>query len=460
MKLLLVCGGMQEIVMQRLPRGCAVLNERPMTAESALVLLEEAHLTPDLVLVTDGGIPQDAPSRLTLIRALCRQAQSANFRILLFTNHLTLEQELKRESGMLQVLEIVRFETVRLPHRLIENTLARPDLPPKRKPSRTEPREAAEPSRSAGHPARQSGHAPPSAGSLWSRLFGKSRRDDDDRESGTLARHFEGISRSIHKVVAITGHRGSGITSTAVNLAWEANRRGLSTMLIDMDVDYRSLNMYFSSFHDQARQDADLQASLIRLLARPSDYELAAWHLKGELWLSSLGYGYDDPKQFDQLFTADRLTALLSVLRSRFRLLILDMPMDLLGRFRESFHQIDVFGVCVPNNLNGIVNLARNAELVLDADSARHVNAKAKLIVTRYNEFSRLKGEMFTPDKVREVLASGLSACFPYEMKVAGYVPYSSDFDSQIERDLPIAGTRKEFEHAYGQILLRLMESA
>lgn len=454
MKVLLVCGGMQKILADNLNRSCVVLNEQPLTAEEALVLMEEAHLTPDVVLVTDSGIPADSASRRKILENLCRLARHKSFRIVIITNLLSIESELTPDPGMPPVWQIERYETVRPPRQFIEEALARAEESrgnprfesPRRKTERIQNPVSAE--EAAASP------------SIWSRMFGRQRRKDDMQTTDSLTRRLEQISRSIHKVIAITGHRGAGITSTAVNLAWEANRRGFPAILIDLDIDYRSLNLYFSTFHEQARQDEDLQASLFRLLARPSDYETAAWHLKGELWLSSLGYGYDDPRQIEQLFTASRLTGLLSVLRTRFQMVILDMPMELLGRFREAFHQIDAFGLCVPNNLHGVVSLARSAELVLEPDSARHMNAKSKLIVTRYNELSHFRGEIFTPEKVREVLTSGLSTCFPYEMSVAGVVPYSSEFDSQIERDLPITSVRKEFETAYGQILLRLMESA
>ncbi|MFD1775287.1 hypothetical protein [Paenibacillus rhizophilus] len=50
--------------------------------------------------------------------------------------------------------------------------------------------------------------------------------------------------RGIGRIVAVTGHRGCGITSTAVNVASEAGKRGLSALIVDMNIDYRSANMY------------------------------------------------------------------------------------------------------------------------------------------------------------------------------------------------------------------------
>lgn len=135
------------------------------------------------------------------------------------------------------------------------------------------------------------------------------------------------------RVVAVTGHRGSGLTSTVVNLAHEASKRGLSTMIIDMDAEYRSMNMYFGRFHEQSNKYDEMSASLIRTLARPQDYMTTACSIKDNLWLTALGYSFQDRRLMDQFYTSDKLVGLLSLLRTKFNLVLLDMPLDL---FRES----------------------------------------------------------------------------------------------------------------------------
>lgn len=88
------------------------------------------------------------------------------------------------------------------------------------------------------------------------------------------------------------------------------------------------------------------------------------------------------------------------------------------------------------------------------------MNAKSKVIVTKYNDRSRFQGEIFVPDKVSAIATSGLLESFTYGMKVAGHVSYDTDFDTQIETDVPLVYSNKDHERAYGNILLRLLEGS
>src|SRR5690606_16073067 len=184
------------------------------------------------------------------------------------------------------------------------------------------------------------------------------------------------------------------------------------------------------------------------------------FNIQDQLWLTSLGYSFNDRKLMEQFYNSEKLVGLISVLRTKFNLVLLDMPLDLLRSFQETMIHIDVFGLCIPNNLHAVLSTARNVEVVLDREKASYFNAKSKVIVTKYNDRSRFQGALFAPEKVSEILASGISDSFQYEMKTAGVVPYSDAFDAQIETDIPVTNTGAEFEKAFGQMLLRLMEGA
>jgi len=49
------------------------------------------------------------------------------------------------------------------------------------------------------------------------------------------------VSKDFRKVIVVTGCRGAGATSTAANLAIESSAQGLSTILVDMDIQYRGV---------------------------------------------------------------------------------------------------------------------------------------------------------------------------------------------------------------------------
>ncbi|TYQ16055.1 UNVERIFIED_CONTAM: septum formation inhibitor-activating ATPase MinD [Acetivibrio alkalicellulosi] len=296
--------------------------------------------------------------------------------------------------------------------------------------------------------------------SFLDRFKSKPKPQKELEATDQLTKQLNNISRSLSKIVAVTGHRGSGVTSSVVNVASEAAKRGLSTIIVDLDIDYRSSNMYFSKFNEYTKKDEDINASLIKTLARPQDYITTAFNISENLWLTSLGYDFWDKKLINQFYNSIKLIGLLSVLRNKFNLIILDIPLDLFNNFKETLVHIDVFSLCVSNNLYSILSTLRNIEMVFDKENARYVNAKTKVLVTKYNDKSRFQGEIFTQDKVCEIISSGLSEYFVYEVTSGGSIPYSEDFDLQIERDVPLVYTGTDFEKAFGNILLRLMEGA
>ena len=296
--------------------------------------------------------------------------------------------------------------------------------------------------------------------SFLSRFMQSKKQTQQYGSTDPLKRGFDQVSRSISKVIAITGHRGSGLTSTCVNMAYEACKRGLSPIIVDMDIDYRSMNMYFDSFSEKAKSLDDMNASLVRTLARPQDYMVTAYHVKDNFWLTSLGYGFTDQRLLEQFYTGNKLVGLLSVLKNKFNVILLDFPMDQFRKFGETLIHIDTFGLCIPNNLYAILSTLRSIELVFGRSHASYINAKSRVIVTKYNDRARFQNDILAPEKVAEILTSGINENFIVEMKVAGYIPYCNEFDQQIETDIPIVNSNVEYEKAYGRVLLRLLEGA
>ncbi|NLI57765.1 MAG: protein kinase [Clostridium sp.] len=286
----------------------------------------------------------------------------------------------------------------------------------------------------------------------------KSKQQEKYASINELNKYFKNISKNTSKVITITGHRGSGVTSSVVNLASTAAKQGFNTIIVDMDIEYRSTNMYFNSFHEKTKKDEEINASLIRTLAKPENFMTTAFNIKSNLWLTSLGYNFCDAKLIDKFFNSLKLIGMLSVLRSKFNLIILDMPLDILKNFNEVLMHIDVFGLCVSNNLYSVLSSLRNMEVVLEKEHISYINVKSKLLITKYNNRSRFHEKIFTQEKVCELITSGLSENFTNQISSAGIIPFSHEFDLQIEKNTPVINTVKDFEEAFGNILLRLIK--
>lgn len=453
MKLLLVSGGLHEIVSSYAPQKIEIINPSPTDLQNIRGYVQEVNPVFEGVLITDqaftGHRERDLGELSYLLDWLTTHHRTSA-RMFVVTRDITLTAKLGSFQIGSSPIQVITCDDVRIPEvvykHLFEQFLG--NNPSSRSSASGQANNRVE------RPIAESGEKK----SFFDRFKSKPKKEPGLEATDQLTRELDNISRGISRVAAITGHRGSGITSTVVNVAHEASKRGLSTIIIDMDLEYRSMNMYFSNYHELTKHDEEMNFSLIRTLARPQDYKTTAYPIKDNMWLAALGYRFNDTKLINQFYTSSKLVGLLSILRSKFNLIILDLPLDLLRTFNEALIHIDTFGLCVPNNLHAVLSTVRNVEVSLGQEEASYLNAKSQVIVTKYNDRSRIMDEVFTPDKVCEVLGSGISESFRYEMKSAGKVIYHHDFDSQIERDIPIVQTSTEFESAYGNILLRLME--
>ncbi|CAH1207713.1 hypothetical protein PAECIP111892_02972 [Paenibacillus auburnensis] len=459
MRLLLIAGRYGTVARQYIDSITEVINDTELTLNESVRYAADTAPEPDGILITDDAlsmqIEKDRRDLEALMSALTALRPTA-VPVILITLDSWKEQEWENLRAKYPQVGIIVSEYIRVTPKLFLEALRRTREFSGRKAQK--PARGAEGGMLPGLEAGSSREGEPARKSFLDRFRPKTKERQAPEPTDVLTRELERISRGISRVVAVTGHRGSGVTSTAVNLASEAGRRGLTALIVDLDIDYRSTNMYFGKFHERTKRDEDINASLIRTLARPQDYTSTAFPIRENVWLTGLGYEFNDPRLIGQFVTEARLTGLLSLLRNRFNLIVLDLPLDLLRQYLEIMIHIDSFGLCVPNDLYSVLSTLRNVENSLPKEQAVYLNAKSKLVVTKYNDRSRFQGESFTPEAVSRVLTSGLMEEFTYEMKVAGYVPYSSDFDSQIESDVPLVHSSINYERAYGNILLRLLE--
>ncbi|MEK4193129.1 AAA family ATPase [Paenibacillus sp. FSL R5-0636] len=453
MKILLVTHKFQKIVGNYCSRTMDVVNESELVLGGVLEFLQNINPSIDSILITDDALSlrmeQNRSDLNNLINWLVAN-QKSNVKILILTRYIRKDTEWENLSYRYPNLQIKNYEYIRITPVLFQEALehlsdTKPQLKQHSRPHDDKSNHQKSTDRK---------------GSFLDRFKPKPKAPTELQATDTLTRELDKISRGISRIVAITGHSGCGITSTTINVASEASKRGLNVIIVDMDIEYRSTNMYFSSFHERTKRDEDINASLIRTLARPQDYLTTAFHLKENLWLAGLGYSFSDSKLIQQFYTSSKLVGLLSLLRNKFNLILLDLPLNLLDRFREALIHIDSFGLCIPNNLYAVLSTLRNVEETLNKENTAYLNAKSKVIVTKYNDRSRFQGEIFVPDKVSAVATSGLLESFTYGMKVAGHISYDTDFDTQIETDVPLVYSNKDHERAYGNILLRLLEGS
>lgn len=261
--------------------------------------------------------------------------------------------------------------------------------------------------------------------------------------------------RDLKRIVAITGHRGSGVTGTVANIATVASDKGISVMVIDMDTVYRGMNLYFSKFGEEVDINSELSYSLIRCLMNPESYDVNSCRINRNLSLIALGYSVSSRERISEAMQYKRVVSLISFLKQEYDLILMDIPMEVFKTLPDLITQIDSIGLCVNNSLYSIINTVRGIEESVSKDALLFAT-KSRVIVSKYNENNRYKGKKITPEFTCEIL-NHLSGVSKAEFKKIGVMPYSMDYDLQTGSGDRICNTNKSYKDYYLEILKNLI---
>jgi len=451
MRTLLIAGAFHSVLSRY---GVDIVNRDSITLDELLPFLQQNRPIYDQIVITDDALGNnDVYAISAVLRSLQILMEKENEQkpVLLISNNVFLQ-------GINIADAYVRlYYTIRIPISQYLNNIRRTDISGTAKTKKHKTNANAQKVIKKGQAAAvfEDTAAKPRKHNLLERL--KKDKAFSLPDTGYAERDFAAISSEISRVIAIAGCRGAGVTSTAANLAHIASNKGLSTMLIDLDIANCALNLYFNEFYETAERDHDIAYSLIRNLAKPQNYKLNTFSINN-LYMTTLSYSFHDKELLERFYTAAKLVNMLAVFRKHFQLCLLDMPFEVMGKFAESILFIDSFGLCVPNNLYALTGALRSVQNLFAKEEQESLFSKSRVIVSKYNDQSTLQNEFFSPERVCELLLELSDVCYEREFELAGFIPYTMDFDSQLETDIPIAGANAHMEKAYSDILLRMIK--
>ncbi len=262
------------------------------------------------------------------------------------------------------------------------------------------------------------------------------------------------VSGNINRIALVTGHRGSGVTGTAANLGVEASAQGLRTIILDMDLEYKAMNLYFSKFGDEVNVNPDLANALIKCLLKPDSFETNSCRINSNLWVSTLAYSVESNDKMMEMINITRILALATVLKSKFNLVIVDIPMHILRRFSELLLHVDSVGLCVNNSLYSVINTVSSMG-EFDKSFLTLLAIKSRIIITKYNPCNVYCKDPLTPEATCEIF-NNLNEALNETLNCAGTVPYCNEYDLQIDSGKKICNTSDEFRSYYVEILNNL----
>lgn len=297
--------------------------------------------------------------------------------------------------------------------------------------------------------------------SIFAKFRSGLRKDEESQGSkslGTKKQDVEktiSVSKDLKKIVAITGHRGSGVTGTVANIASVASDKGLSVMVIDMDTVYRGINLFFSKFGDEVELNSELSYSLIRCLMNPESYDVNSCKINRNLSIIALAYSVSCKERISEAMQYKRVLSLTSLLKQKYNLVLIDLPIEVVKALPDIITQIDTIGLCVNNSLYSVINTVKAIEENLSKDTLLFTT-KSKVIVSKFNENNRYQGKKFTPEFTSEIL-NDLSGRSKEEYHNGGVVPYSKDFDLQTGSGDRLCNINSSYKSIYLDILKNLI---
>ena len=452
MNVLFVGGNLTGIIYNKIAYQKSIINKNSVYSSELVQFLNEESIKIDKVIIIDEGIDEKIEDFVNTINQA--KALAINKQIVLLTRNIVLKDLKNIDQIIFSDQVYITYEDyekeIEQIIRLEGSSQKQEDEKELRKAGSNKVSKASSDNEDTRQTEEKKEHIS---------LFAKFRRnkEKEDKEE-TKDKRFGHISSGISRVIAVTGHRGAGITSSVVNLATQAAKKNLSTVIVDMDIYNRTTNLYFGEFIKQVAEDEHMSASLIKCLAKPQEYKNNACNIEGKLWLTGLGYGFEDRRLIEQFYTPVKLINMITILKQSFNVVILDIPLDILQHFNEVIMNIDVFALCVNNSQYSVITTLQNMGNYFSNEEIGYINAKTKLLITKYNDRAQYEGEFFTPDRVSDLFASDLCEEMNIPMPVAGYVRYYEEFDSQMERDIPISEISSEYKEYYVRALVRLLE--
>lgn len=469
-RLYLIAGSKSQILKKSLEEtGDIEVIHIDNTFEDALNYLIRNSLDFDSILLMDAGLIEATESFTDTLNSLKELMNSSypGVSLKFITKDPGYLNEYNNVVSGDSRFEVFFVDNVRIPISYIQETCLKNQNKKRPTVQQTESQTPAEPPKTANSNLTQT--SPRKSKSILGRklpFFSKSNGQKDKSESGSTnssiisssvqpKQKISLVSKDFRKVIIVTGCKGAGATSTVANLAIESSSQGLSTIVVDMDIKYRGINLYFSKFGDEVEYNPDLSYSLIRCIMKPDSYDINSCRINDNLFVTTLAYSISTKDKLLETIDIKRLSALINFLRLKFNLVLIDMPMSTLGKYSQLLTQVDSIALCVNNNLYSAISTLRTVEEHFIKEDLVLFNVKSRLVLTKYNEANRHNGKTFTPELTCRIICElgGHST----ELNPAGIVPYSREFDLQIDSGQKIVSVNKVYKNHYFSILKNLL---
>ena len=281
------------------------------------------------------------------------------------------------------------------------------------------------------------------------------------REKKSKASKFSKKEVSLYKgIIAVTGDRQSGVSTTVSNMAEVYAKNGNSVLIVDLDTKRRFQTKIYPEFYDAIDLETRVMNGLLASLINTGNLEDVAAVVSDNVALLSISDEVDRVihkfanRPFESVFSAQNLVNLLSYAKSMFDVVLVDIPFEQLRVVGNALSYVDKSVLCIPNTMYHIDNLLEievDELLLVDEIVTRTLLSKSKILLTKYNEFSKYEGKEVTEEFVMDTLS--LLDDSLYHLEVVGRIPYMDDYESQVGKGKPIVSRDLELRSHFEEFM-------
>lgn len=232
----------------------------------------------------------------------------------------------------------------------------------------------------------------------------------------------------------ITGDRRSGKSGTTANLGMIGATAGLHTLVIDLDLKGRGMCLYFPQ--DLNPEDNIYTASISNALRSPHMIKDYTWEVNPLLDVLGLDLSIDDPDLHIKGLTDQKIQMLLAEAHTKYDLVLVDFPFDMLVQFGTVLTQCDRLAYVTENDVCSLVNIINLISPgVFNASVDYHMfRSKLGFILNRYNPNHTMHESVIEPQNftlmLNNLVEDGEWAKYPIYGTVEELKTYSKQLDN------------------------------
>lgn len=232
----------------------------------------------------------------------------------------------------------------------------------------------------------------------------------------------------------ITGDRRSGKSGTTANLGMIGATAGLHTLIIDLDLKGRGMSLYFPQ--DINPEDNIYTASISNALRSPHMIKDYTWEVNPLLDVLGLDLTIDDPDLHIKSLTDQKIQMLLAEAHTKYDLILVDFPFDMLVQFGTVLTQCDRLAYVTENDVGSMVNIINLISPgVFNASVDYHMfRSKLGFILNRYNPNHTMHESVIEPQyftlMLNNLVEDGEWAKYPIYGTVEELKTYSKQMDN------------------------------